>query len=108
MCPIIHRLNPKAHVNVKKWIVERDQSGVEIISTSCTRSDVRSWFSFYITYNRKTNHQGGSSLFGTPVSCHKVHISLLHTRECFANRYAKPTHSSIVKTSTLTNSLESI
>ena len=41
----------------QKWSVEGDQSDVHIISTSCTHSDVRSWFLFLIIYNHKTNHQ---------------------------------------------------
>ena len=69
---IIHRFSHKACVHVKKWSVEGYQSGNEIISTSCTRSDVRSWFSFLMTYNHKTNHQGGSDLWRTLVSNHKV------------------------------------
>jgi hypothetical protein len=59
----------------KKWSVEVDQRGVDIILTSCTHFDVRSWFLFLITDNYKTNHQGGFDLFGTPVSSHNVHMA---------------------------------
>ena len=41
---------------------------------SRTRCDVRSWFLFWITYNHKTNHQGGSDIFGTPLSRRKVQL----------------------------------
>ena len=44
---------------------------------SCTHFDVQIWYLFAITYNHKTNHQGGSNLVGTPVSCHKVHMSVV-------------------------------
>ena len=72
-CSIIHRSNPKACVDVKNG-QKGDQSGVKIISMSCTCFDVQSWFLVLITYNHKTNHQGGFDLFRTTVSHHKVHI----------------------------------
>ena len=55
-CFIIHRLNPETCVDLKKWSVKGDHSGVEIILTSCTHFDVQSQFLFLITYNHKTNH----------------------------------------------------
>ena len=41
------------------WSGEGDQSDTEIISMSRIRYNVRSWLLFSITYNHKTNHQGG-------------------------------------------------
>lgn len=52
-CSIIHQLDLEACVDVKN---EGNQSSIEIILTSCTRSYVRNWSLFSITYNYKTNH----------------------------------------------------
>ena len=54
-CPIIHRVNPKTHVDVQKQSIEGDQSGAEIISTSCTCSDIRSWFSVIVNHLQPQN-----------------------------------------------------
>lgn len=70
---IIHWFSNEARVNVKNVSFEGDRSNVQIISTSWTRSGVEVCL-FSITYKHKTNHQGGSNLFGTPVPRHKVHI----------------------------------
>lgn len=47
----------------KKWSIEGDQSGIEIISTSSTRFDVQSWFLISITATTKPIMKGGSDLF---------------------------------------------
>ena len=48
--------NLEVRVNVKIGQLKVIKVGIEIISTSCTRSSIRSWFLFSITYNHKTNH----------------------------------------------------
>jgi hypothetical protein len=44
--------------------------------TSYTHFEVQSWFLFSVTYNHISNHQRGSDLLGTPMSRHKVQVSL--------------------------------
>jgi hypothetical protein len=73
-CPIIHRSNPKACVDLKNDELKAIKVVLRLIWMSSVRFNVQSWLSISITYNHKTNHQGGSDLFGTPVSHHKVHM----------------------------------
>ena len=74
-CPIIHRFNLKTCVNVKNGQLKAIKAVLRLSRCIVHTLMINVGFLlFLITYNHKTIKQGGSNLFGTPVSRHKAQI----------------------------------
>ena len=78
-CLIIHWSNPLNMCQRQKWSIEDDQSGIEIISTSCTHFDVRSRFLFSVFPTTKPIIKEALNYLDTGVPPYGSYVAIKYT-----------------------------